>query len=159
MQRHFTATALIVHNNKFLLMWHKRLNSWMPPGGHMDPNELPVQTAIRECKEETGLDVIAVDTWDSDYFADAPHEGQMQQRPYATLLENIPASKERNEPAHQHMDFLFVMHLKDANQSMQLAEAEGTELRWFTAEDIIQIPQNQIFENVRAVALEVLDRL
>ena len=56
--RHFTATAFVLDSRgRTLLLWHKRLRRWMPPGGHVDPDEAPEDTARRECKEETGLDV------------------------------------------------------------------------------------------------------
>ena len=54
MHRHFTATAFIIDSKgRTLLLWHKRLNRWMPPGGHIDDNETPEEAARRECKEET----------------------------------------------------------------------------------------------------------
>ena len=50
MERHFTATALVIdqERNCALLLWHKRLQRWMPPGGHMDPDEIPDEAAARE---------------------------------------------------------------------------------------------------------------
>ncbi|PIR54531.1 DNA mismatch repair protein MutT, partial [Candidatus Peregrinibacteria bacterium CG10_big_fil_rev_8_21_14_0_10_42_8] len=80
--RHFTATAFIVDSQKrTLLLWHKRLQRWMPPGGHIDPNETPEETAARECKEETGLDVEIVGDAQSDLFTENTHEGRMLKKP------------------------------------------------------------------------------
>lgn len=31
---------------------HKKADDWIPPGGHMEPGEMPYDTAIREMKEE-----------------------------------------------------------------------------------------------------------
>ncbi|MGI8980334.1 MAG: (deoxy)nucleoside triphosphate pyrophosphohydrolase [Pirellulaceae bacterium] len=36
---------------------------WEFPGGKMEPGESPQQAAVRECREETGLHVQAVETW------------------------------------------------------------------------------------------------
>lgn len=158
MERHFTATAFIVNGNKqTLLLWHKRLGRWMPPGGHVDANETPEETARRECKEETGLDVEIVGSAQEDLFAGNPAEGHMLKKPIAMLLEHIPESKERGEPAHQHMDFLFLARPLDESQALVLAENEGSDMRWFTAADIATLDENsEIFSNVKAYLLSVL---
>ncbi len=157
MIRHFTATAFVVHDHKVLLMWHKRLGRWMPPGGHVDENEKPEDAAKRECKEETGLDVEILGEESADLFAGNPHEGQMLKKPLAMLLEEIPASVERNEPAHQHMDFLFPAKLLDPTQAIVLAESEGHEIRWFALEDVEALDETtEIFSNVKAYILETL---
>src|SRR3990167_4781284 len=126
MHRHFTATAFVIDSqNRTLLLWHKRLGRWMPPGGHVDEDELPEETARRECKEETGLDVEIIGDDQENLFERNPHEGQMLKKPIAMLLENIPASEERDEPAHQHMDFLYVAKPMDELQVLTLAQDEG----------------------------------
>jgi len=157
-QRHFTATAFIVDSgNRTLLLWHKRLQRWMPPGGHVDPDESPEETALRECKEETGLDVEILGEPQADLFPDDPSEGRMLKKPFAMLLENIPASVERNEPEHQHMDFVYLARPLDEKQTLHLAEAEGSELRWFTREEVTRLPKNEIYANVRAYVLRFLN--
>lgn len=126
----------------------------MPPGGHVDDNETPEATARRECKEETGMDVEIIGDTQEDLFSDNPNEGQMLKKPIAMLLENIPESKERGEPAHQHMDFLFLARPIDENQSLTLAEEEGTEMRWFTKEEIEKLDEEkEIFSNVKTYIL------
>lgn len=37
---------------KLLLVHHKKANLWLPPGGHVEVNEHPTQTVMREMKEE-----------------------------------------------------------------------------------------------------------
>ncbi len=158
MQKHFTATAFIIDSkNRTLMMWHKRLGRWMPPGGHIDDDETPEEAAQRECKEETGLDVEIVGAEQPDLFANAKTEGHMLKKPIAMLLENIPASPERNEPAHQHMDFLFLARPIDESQTLVLQQAEGHELRWFTREDVATLStETEIFGNVQAYILEII---
>lgn len=157
MQRHFTATAFVINaQGDVLLLWHKRLQRWMPPGGHVDPDETPEETAQRECKEETGLDVEIIGDAQPDLFAGSTEEGRMLRKPFAMLLEEIPASAERGEAAHQHMDFLFLARPKDETQTLVLAEDEGEHLRWFTPEEIIALPDDHILTNVRRTILEVL---
>ncbi len=158
MQRHFTATAFIVDSQKrTLLLWHKRLQRWMPPGGHVDPDETPEETARRECKEETGLDVEIIGDTQSDLFANDASEGRMLIKPLAMLLEEIPESVERGEPAHQHMDFLFVAKPLDEAQAITIAEAESEKMQWFTLAEAEKLDEShEIFSNVKAYIRSIL---
>lgn len=158
MLRHFTATAFIIDSKKrTLLLWHKRLGRWMPPGGHVDENETPEDCAKRECKEETNLDVEIIGEPHTDLFLKNPAEGRMLTKPIAMLLEEIPACPERGEPAHQHMDFLYLARPIDESQTVILEESEGRELRWFTREEIEKLDEaTEIFSNVKEYILEVL---
>jgi 8-oxo-dGTP pyrophosphatase MutT (NUDIX family) len=54
---HVTASAVVVGSRGVVLHRHRRLHRWMQPGGHIDPGETPAEAAIRECAEETGLEV------------------------------------------------------------------------------------------------------
>ncbi len=129
----------------------------MPPGGHVDENELPEETARRECREETGLDVEIIGDAQEDLFSRNPDEGRMLKKPIALLLENIPTSEERGEPAHQHMDFLYVARPLDESQPVTLAEEEGHAIQWFSRAEIERLDeQTEIFANVKAYILRIL---
>ena len=43
------------HRGQALLILHKRLGVWLPPGGECEPDETPLAAARRELHEETGL--------------------------------------------------------------------------------------------------------
>lgn len=63
MERQYCASIFVINNkNEILLMYNKKLNMWLQPGGHIENDELPHETAIRECKEETGIDVKIVNS-------------------------------------------------------------------------------------------------
>ena len=55
--RDFISTVYVVEDDKVLLTWNKKVKNWVPVGGHIEPNELPCDSVIREAKEESGLDV------------------------------------------------------------------------------------------------------
>ena len=40
-----------------MLVHHRRIGAWLPPGGHVEEDECPHETAVRETKEETGIDI------------------------------------------------------------------------------------------------------
>lgn len=157
MIRHFTATAFIIDSQKrTLLLWHKKLQRWMPAGGHVDPNETPEDAAKRECKEETNLDVEIVGEEQSDLFLGNPIEGRMLKKPIAMLLEEIPENPITGEAAHQHMDFLFIARPLDESQVVRMTKEESDHIRWFTRDDVATLPDGEIFSNVRTYILELL---
>lgn len=53
----FTVAIFVVHAGKVLLIHHRKLDRWLPLGGHIELEEDPEQAALREAKEESGLDV------------------------------------------------------------------------------------------------------
>jgi 8-oxo-dGTP pyrophosphatase MutT (NUDIX family) len=53
----FTVAIFVVHDEKILLIHHRKLDKWLPLGGHIELDENPEQAALREAKEESGLDV------------------------------------------------------------------------------------------------------
>lgn len=54
--------CIVVDNNKVLLIKHN-LGHWDLPKGHMENNETEQETAIREVKEETNVDVKIKDNY------------------------------------------------------------------------------------------------
>ncbi|MCB2223153.1 MAG: NUDIX hydrolase [Actinobacteria bacterium] len=57
---HVTASAFVLHpdGGRLLLVWHRKLQRWLQPGGHVEPSDASVwKAARREVREETGLDV------------------------------------------------------------------------------------------------------
>jgi 8-oxo-dGTP pyrophosphatase MutT (NUDIX family) len=53
----FTVAIFVVHDGKILLIHHRKLDQWLPLGGHIELDEDPEQAAVREAQEESGLDV------------------------------------------------------------------------------------------------------
>lgn len=44
-------------SKKVYLGWHIKADDWIPPGGHIEPDETPVEAAIREMKEELAVNI------------------------------------------------------------------------------------------------------
>ncbi len=103
MERQFTATVYLFHENRVLLHRHKKLGKWLPPGGHLEANETPPEAAIREVKEETGLDFLFLE---DEHLKISAYNGTSIPRPFLCLLENIP--EYNGVPQHQHIDFIFL---------------------------------------------------
>ena len=58
-EKHFTSTAFVLHptEDKVLLHWHSKVKAWLPPGGHIENNETPVEAVKRETFEERGIHI------------------------------------------------------------------------------------------------------
>src|SRR3990167_297809 len=52
----FVATGYLVRDGKTLLLKHKKLGMWLPPGGHLEEGETTDEGVLREGLEETGLE-------------------------------------------------------------------------------------------------------
>ena len=57
MKTDLVVAGYIYYNDKVLLVHHKKLDLWLPVGGHIEPNETPDEALHREVKEEVGLRV------------------------------------------------------------------------------------------------------
>lgn len=143
--RHFTATTFVVHNDKVLLHQHKRCGTWLPAGGHIERDELPETAAVREVKEETGLDVTLYNPDTPLFPADA--ESCQLHRPMYLLLENI-------NPYHQHIDFIY--YATAVTHQLNPAHGETDRLRWFNK---TELAATQMPTNVQVCAQEALTLL
>jgi len=141
-QREFTSTCYIIQNQKVLLVYHNKFQKWSPPGGHVEPNETPQEAAIRECLEETGLEISLVSDERQVHVSET---SKSLPRPYMCLLENIPPYKDT--PAHQHIDFIFIAKVIGGTERFD--KRESAALKWFTLEEVQNIPLNEMFDEVR----------
>ena len=98
--RHFTATGFVVHGDRVLSHWHPKVHAWLPPGGHIDTNEDPVQAVHREIREEAGIETTVVPTgtrFDLEYPAHVTP-------PFTIMVEDI---HDPVEGYHQHIDMIY----------------------------------------------------
>ncbi len=145
-EKHHTATVLLISTEEIsrtLLMYHKKFKVWMPPGGHVEKTENDVEAAIREVKEEIGLDVgeffkkpVRIDVRGVDLHL-------------PEYVREYAVDAHGQDPAHFHIDSLFVVHLPF--QAPPANPSEPNIVRWFTKDEIQTIAT---FENVRTVLNE-----
>jgi 8-oxo-dGTP pyrophosphatase MutT (NUDIX family) len=124
---HITASALIVNKQRThtLLTHHHKLEKWLQLGGHSDGDPDPLSVALREAKEESGVEKItpvSESIFDVDVHA-------------------IPARK--NEPEHFHYDIRFLFEADDtepltiSSESKDLAWVPLIKIEEYTTEESI----------------------
>ena len=106
-ERHHTSTAYVVAGDRTLLLWHRKLRMWIPPGGHAEANEDPLQAAVREALEESGLEVEVIPPPDL-LVVDRP---EVLPPPVVILVENIEIP---GQPFHQHIDHVYFTRATEA---------------------------------------------
>ena len=119
--RHFTVAVFVVWEGKVLLHLHRKLGIWLPPGGHIERDELPDEAAVREVFEETGIRVELV----GERREDVSEPVQLH-RPAGVQLENIG-------PGHQHIDLIYFAK-PDGPTSIHQAYS-GDKVGWYGPED------------------------
>lgn len=155
LERQFTASAYIIHSEepKVLLVYHKKLKKWLPPGGHIEQNETPPEAAKREALEETGFIIeiipqenIWINRWNAASF----------ERPFLCLLEEIP--EHGGKPAHQHMDMIYLAHPSPVQNSFNIRE-EDIEMCWFCWDELQALHVDEdIFEETLFVIKMILSQ-
>ena len=109
---HWTASAWVVEPSRqeALLLFHRKLQRWIQPGGHADGDPDLPQVALKEASEETGLRSLRLAGEDIFDFDITP----------------IPARKDI--PAHSHLDVRFLIWADRDEPIIESPESSGA--RW-----------------------------
>ena len=108
---HFTASGFVVSpdGSSLSLIHHRRLDRWLQPGGHIDPEDgSPIAAAAREVTEETGVAVEPI-------------------LPGLIDLDIHPIPQRAPEPAHEHFDLRFAFR---ASNETIVADDEVHDAIW-----------------------------
>lgn len=105
MERHFTVTGFVSWQGQTALHWH-RLGLWLPPGGHIEADEDPIEAVLREVQEETGLAVVVTPTSETFDFTSSGHEPHLP-APVTIGVYDIERGDPHQRDAHQHIDLVY----------------------------------------------------
>ena len=132
------------------LVWHPRLERWLPTGGHVESTENTEEAAIREAREETGLDVQLLPGSVAPLPSGYPHK--VLCAPW--WITEMGASPDNHTASpHIHVDHVFAA----AASSAQPAVAPAHTVRWFNRDDITEEPG--IAQDSRLQALELFGQV
>jgi 8-oxo-dGTP pyrophosphatase MutT (NUDIX family) len=142
-QRYLCVTTYVINGrDELLMMFNKKLSKWAPPGGKVDNYETPDAAAIRECLEETGIQIQLIGIV-------PPVEGAMV-TPIGSQCNVI------KKGLRDHVDLIYAGKPLDENAKLILSEREGTDVGWFSLEKTKTL---DTFESVRYWHRFVIEQL
>jgi len=119
----FTVAIFIVHSGRLLLIHHRALDKWLPLGGHIELNEDPEQAALREAREESGLEV--------ELIGERPPTTGPGTR---ALIRPRFLDIHRITETHEHIGIMYWARPRKGTAT--LAAAEHHAIRWCSCEDL-----------------------
>lgn len=129
--RHYTATVYIVNDGATALHRHAGLGIRIPPGGHIDRDELPHEAACREVREETGL----APTLHRETAAIEPPAGEVLPQPAHMLLYDINTHPD-GTVGHQHIDHTYFATVESRKIEPSEGEAPADRWAWYTPSEL-----------------------
>jgi 8-oxo-dGTP pyrophosphatase MutT (NUDIX family) len=121
----FTVAIFVVHDEKILLIHHRKLDKWLPLGGHIELDEDPEQAALREAREESGLDV--------ELIGERPPTTSPGTR---ALIAPRFLDIHRINDTHEHIGMIYWARPKGGGGATKLATEEHHDIRWCRAADL-----------------------
>ncbi|MHA1491304.1 MAG: NUDIX hydrolase [Promethearchaeota archaeon] len=138
--REFLSTVFVVKDGKVLMTWNNKVNNWIPIGGHIEPNELPCSSVIREAKEESGIDIELISPFDKSKSAN--------------LVQPVHIHLDHIKEDHKHINLIYFGIVK-GGECFKIDD-EGKELKWFSKEEL---EKEDLLESVKEWAIEALNHL
>mgnify|MGYP003545800440 FL=1 len=142
----FTVEVFVVFQNKVLLRKHDKYNIWLSVGGHIELDEDPNQAALREVKEEVGLEVALHDTRE----VPATRRGNG----FTDLVPPVGMNRHDISDGHEHISLLY---FASAISDQVVPEKPTDEWRWCTKDEIETL--TPITEDVVRYAKKALELL
>lgn len=131
-----------MNDDKVLLIHHKKLNLWLPVGGHIDKDETPDDALLREIKEEVGLNVEIIGK------SPVPLIGNAKKNLALPIHTNVHSVGD-----HDHYCLFYVCKLLDT-ANVEIKKDELLNFHWFTKEELMQ---ERVPLDVRHIALHAFE--
>jgi len=119
----FTVAIFVVHEEKVLLIHHRKLDKWLPLGGHIELEEDPEAAALREAREESGLEV--------ELLGERPPTTEPGTR---ALIAPRFLDIHRISDTHEHIGLIYWARPKSGD--VTLSTEEHHDIRWCAREDL-----------------------
>jgi 8-oxo-dGTP pyrophosphatase MutT (NUDIX family) len=140
-----TAEVFIVRKDKVLLKRHRKYGSiWLSVGGHIEQGEDPADTALREVKEEVGLDVMLFDKYQQFHTVEEN---------YRDILPPIAIGRHR---VNESLEHIVLVYFATSDSDAVVPEESTDEWVWATKDELNTM---DLLPNIRAYALAALETL
>ena len=125
LEGHITASAWLLTEDykRALLLHHAKLDIWVQVGGHCDGHSDPLEVAIKEAKEESGL----------------PHIIPVFETIFDLDIHQIPQKK--SEPMHYHYDIRFLLRAIGSDSYQKNHESKA--IQWIDLDSKTLPTQNR----------------
>lgn len=123
----FTVAIFVVRSGQVLLIHHRKLDKWLPLGGHIELDEDPEVAALREAREECGFEV--------ELIGDRPPTTGPGTR---ALIAPRFLDIHRISETHEHIGMIYWARPKKAGKAV-CAEAEHHAIRWCSAAQLEEL--------------------
>ena len=140
-----TASAWVVNRErtKTIMVHHNIYNSWSWMGGHADGNENLLEVAVREVKEECGVENVRPVSQDIFSIEVLPVSGHMKNGKYVN--------------SHLHLNITYLIEAGEA-EKLSIKEDENSNAGWFTFSDAMAASSEEWFkEHIYAKLIEKLN--
>ena len=144
---HFTASSWVLNKEKtkVLMIYHNIYQSWAWTGGHADGESDLLQTAIRELKEETGVENVKV--LNDDIFS------------LEIICVNGHVKRGKYVSSHVHLNLTYLLEV-DENETLRVKEDENSGVKWVNIEDVEKVSTEKwVVENVYKKINEKLKKM
>ena len=122
---HMTASAWVVNEDRtqVLMVYHNIYNSWSWTGGHADGERDLLSVALREVREETGVQ----------------HLHPVSENIFSLEVLTVDGHEKRGEyvPSHLHLNVTYLIEA-DSRDALRVCAAENSGVRWFTPEEALK---------------------
>ncbi len=139
---HFTSSAFIVNEErtKVLMVYHNIYNSWCWVGGHADGQEDLINVAIREIKEETGVNNVRLLT-NIATIDTLPVLGHIKRGEYVS--------------AHVHLSVGYIFEA-DENEEIRIKADENSKVAWIDIDKVVKLCTE---EHMKGVYKKLIDKV
>ena len=122
---HFTSSAIVVNKDrsKILMIYHNIYNSWAWPGGHADGEDDFLSVAVREVKEETGLEHVKVISNNIAAIDVLTVDGHIKNGEFVS--------------SHLHYNLAYLLSA-DETDKIRICESENSGVKWIPIDKVVE---------------------